>query len=109
MERDLDAVAASQAKMLANRDKPGARLPEDKLKQTYGQQIGALKKLLGQHSSVTTLWLDHAEVLAAPAKMARRVALFPGHVGGPAGSRPLHEQAMAAGVEPSLYRCRQLM
>lgn len=106
MERDLDEVAASQATMLANLDKQGARLPEDKLKQTYAQQIAGLKRLLGQHGSLTTLWLDHAEVLAEPTKMARRVALFLGHVGGPARNQPLDEQAMAAVVDPSLHRQR---
>ncbi|MBK1633176.1 hypothetical protein CKO31_20960 [Thiohalocapsa halophila] len=106
MERDLDEVAASQARMLANLDKQGARLPEDKMKQNYAQQIAALKRLLGQHGSVTTLWLDHAAVLAAPAKLARRVALFLGPMGGPSRDRPLDEQAMAAVVEPSLHRQR---
>ncbi|WP_295888466.1 hypothetical protein [uncultured Thiohalocapsa sp.] len=107
MERDLGEVAASQARMLENLDKPGARLPEDKLKQAYAQQIAGLKRLLGQHGSVATLWLDHAEVLAEPAKMARRVALFLGDVGGPARNQLLDEQAMAAVVDPSLHRQRR--
>ena len=98
MERDLGEVAASQARMLENLDKQGARLPEDKLKQAYAQQIAALKRLLGQHGSVTRLWLAHADVLAEPEKMARRVALFLG--------RDMDEQAMAAVVDPSLHRQR---
>ena len=98
MERDLGEVAASQARMLENLDKQGARLPEDKLKQAYAQQIAALKRLLGQHGSVATLWLAHADVLAEPEKMARRVALFLG--------RDMDEQAMAAVVDPSLHRQR---
>ena len=44
MERDLGEVAASQARMLENLDKQGARLPEDKLKHAYAQQIAALKR-----------------------------------------------------------------
>jgi len=98
MERDLGEVAASQARMLENLDKQGARLPEDKLKHAYAQQIAALKRLLGQHGSVTRLWLAHADVLAEPEKMARRVALFLG--------RDMDEQAMAAVVDPSLHRQR---
>jgi tetratricopeptide (TPR) repeat protein len=109
MERDLGEVAASQARMLANLDKQGGRLPEDKLKQTYAAQIAGLKRLLGQHGSVATLWLDHAEVLAEPAKMARRVALFLGGVGGPGRDQPLDEQAMAAVVDPSLHRQRRAL
>jgi hypothetical protein len=107
VERDLDEVAASQATMLANLDKQGARLPQDKLKQTYANQIAGLKRLLGQHGSVTTLWLDHAEVLAAPEKMARRVALFLGPVGGTNRDQALDEQAMAAVVDPRLHRQRR--
>jgi predicted AlkP superfamily phosphohydrolase/phosphomutase/tetratricopeptide (TPR) repeat protein len=106
MERDLDEVAASQDVMLANLDKQGARLPKDKLKQAYAGQIAGLKRLLGQHGSVATLWLNHAEVLAEPEKMARRVALFLGPVGGPLGNEPLDEHAMAAVVDPSLHRQR---
>jgi hypothetical protein len=64
MQRDLDEVCASQQAMLANLDKQGARLPQDKLKQTYSAQIEGLRRMLGEHRSITTLWLDHAEVLA---------------------------------------------
>jgi tetratricopeptide (TPR) repeat protein len=107
MQRDLDEVVASQATMLANLDKQGARLPEDKLKQTYANQIAGLKRLLGQHGSVTTLWLDHAEVLAAPAKMARRIRLFLGPIAGADRDQDIDEQAMAAVVDPSLHRQRR--
>jgi len=96
MERNLDEVVASQARMLENRGKKGARLPEGKLKQAYAAQIAGLKRLLGQHQGVMTLWLDHTQVLADPNKIARRVALFL--------NRELDTAALAAVVDPGLYR-----
>jgi hypothetical protein len=99
MERDLDEVYASQEVMLENLDKDGARLPPEKLKQAYAGQIQALKRLLGEHGAVATLWLDHAEVLTEPHKIARRIELFLG--------RDMDLQAMTAVVDPTLHRQRK--
>ena len=98
MQRDLGQVYASQQVMLDNLDRPGSKLPEDKLKQAYAKQIETLKQMLGAHGSITTLWVDHAEVLADPRRMARRIELFLG--------RDMDLEAMAAVVDPSLHRQR---
>lgn len=98
MQRDLEQVYASQQVMLDNLDKQGSKLPEDKLKQAYAKQIQTLKQMLGTHGSITTLWVDHAEVLADPRRIARRLELFLG--------RDMDLEAMAAVVDPSLHRQR---
>jgi hypothetical protein len=99
MERDLDEVCASQSVMLTNLDKAGARLPEDKLKQAYAAQIRGLKRLFKEKGGVAILWVDHAEVLGEPRKIARRIELFLG--------REMDLDAMAAVVDPSLHRQRK--
>jgi hypothetical protein len=47
--------------------------------------------------------------LAEPVKMARRVALCLGEVGGPGRDQPLDEQAMAAVVDSTLHRQRRAL
>jgi hypothetical protein len=47
----------------------------------------------------TTSWLEHAEVLAGPHKIVRRIELFLG--------RDLDLEAVAAVVEPALHRQRK--
>ena len=106
MERDLDEVTRSQEVMLENLDRKGAKLPTAQLKQAFASQVAALKTMLGKHGSVTTLWLDHAQVIADPAKAARQVALFVGDVAGPERNQPLDEHAMACVVDPDLHRQR---
>jgi hypothetical protein len=96
----LGEVLASQRVMLANLDKTGARLPQDKLEQSWRGQIQGLKRLLGAHGSVCTLWVDQAEVIADPRRTARRVALFLGDL----GERQMDPNAMAAVVDARLQR-----
>lgn len=82
--------------MQENLDKQGAKLPTDKLKQAFAAQLAGLKRLLRQHGSVDTLSVEHPEVVAEPAKIARRIALFLG--------KEMDEQAVAAMVDPSPHR-----
>ena len=84
--------------MLDNLDKQGSKLPEDKLKQAYAQQINTLKKILSQHGNLMTLWIDHAEAIAEPRKIARQIELFMG--------QDMDLDAMASVVDPSLHRQR---
>jgi len=55
MERDLEEICASQAVMLENLGKAGARLPKDNLKQAYAAQIQGLKRLFAQKGNATLL------------------------------------------------------
>jgi tetratricopeptide (TPR) repeat protein len=98
MQRPLEEVLASQSTMLANLDKPQARLPPEKLKAVYAGQIEAVKRLLAQSGTASTLYIDYREALEAPAKTARRIELFLG--------TDLDREAMAAAVDASLYHQR---
>ena len=99
MERDLDEVCNSQQVMLDNLDKQGARLPQDKLKQTWSGQLAGLKKLLSQQGSLSTHYIEHAEVITNPRRIARQIELFLGC--------DMDLDAMAAVVDPSLHRQRR--
>jgi predicted AlkP superfamily phosphohydrolase/phosphomutase/tetratricopeptide (TPR) repeat protein len=98
MERSLTEIVRSQETMLANlgRDQAGEA---SLLVRTYRQQVARAKELLAQVGNAEILCVDYGETVADPAAQARRVNAF---LGG-----KLDESAMAAAVDPGLYRQRQ--
>lgn len=95
MRRDLAEVIESQRKMLARGGKDSA--PADALRRVYEAQVAQVRRHLEGHACFRVLDVDYAGVLAAPFAQAQRVAAFVGR-GDPA--------AMAAAVDPALYRNR---
>ena len=98
MERDLDEVLASQEKMLARLGRPA--LPRDKMKVAFAEPGRPLQCLAGEAAdisrrcgSATRSWWRH------PAAEAARINAF---LGG-----ELDVAAMAAAVDPTLYRNRK--
>lgn len=96
MERPLEEVIALQTVMLRNLDKPGAKLPPDKLQAAFAGQVQHTKNLLKQSGVTSTQYVDYHAVLKQPREIARQLALFLG--------RDLDLDAMAAVVNPSLRR-----
>ncbi len=97
MLRDLDEVIASQAKMLARSGKKSA--PAEMLKRVYTTQLDGVRAWAGKAPGVRVLEVSYNHMLAEPSREAARVAEFLGL----ASAAP----AMAASVEPSLYRNRK--
>jgi hypothetical protein len=97
MRRDLDEIVASQNKMLEARGE--ARGAEDaRLKALYVEHLAQVERFLSRRDCFSTLMLDYANVLAAPAGEAARVNAFLGGT--------LDAERMAAVADRALYRNR---
>ena len=98
VERDLDEILASQAKMIERRGAAIEDTPErrERLKQENTRQMGHVKTFLSNRRGVHLLVLQHAAVIRDPASAAHRINLFCGGA--------LREEAMAASVRPELHR-----
>jgi hypothetical protein len=99
MRRDLDEVLASQQTMLARQGRTGARMPPDALKRVFAAQLDAVTRWMDERPWFSRLEVRYDRVVADPAAEASRVAAFLGV--------PQAAGAMAAAVDPSLYRNRR--
>ena len=96
MERNLQEILASQQMMLQNRgaDTSG---PDDKtMGDLLAQNLSDVKAWLRQQAHIDVLVVGHADAMADPLACAQRVRQFV--------DQPLDVHAMAAVVDPSLYR-----
>ncbi|ETW96508.1 MAG: hypothetical protein ETSY1_26335 [Candidatus Entotheonella factor] len=98
MERNLKEVLASQQQMLAHLDKPVDATDEAAIEAQFIRHLGQVKAWLREQAHMDVLYIRHAEALTAPQTVAERIQTFLG--------RPLQVEAMAAEVEPQLYRNR---
>lgn len=99
MERNLKEVLASQKQMLEHLDKPVDTTDDAAMEAQFIRHLGQVKAWLRQQSHMDVLYIRHAEVLTAPQAVSERIQTFLGH--------PLQVSAMAAEVEPQLYRNRE--
>ncbi len=95
--RNLEEVLDSQARMLARRDE-AVEGDDEPMREIFYGQLARARRLLARDPRFEVLYLRHEKVLAHPSGAARRIALF-------LGGR-LDVDAMAATVDPSLYRSR---
>jgi len=96
MERDIDEVLASQGRMLKNLGRPPA--DDEKLRSAFNRQLRQLKVSLAARATISVRFIRHSEAINDPSGTAAAINAFLG--GG------LDEQAMAAAVDPDLYRQR---
>lgn len=100
VERDLDEVLASQAKMIARRGLPAP--PEAVVRRAFEAHLAASERLEASRPDMTFLRLAYAEIIAAPLTAAKQIAE---HLQiGEADS--LDVAAMTTAVDPALYRNR---
>lgn len=97
MERALPEVLASQQDLITDRGETGARLSPKKLEEVYRKQLSRIRRLIGV-GRFPILYVDHRDCITDPAGVAARVN---GFLDG-----TLNTQAMAAAVDPVLYRHR---
>jgi hypothetical protein len=97
MQRDLDEMLISQEKMLERLNRPAA--PKDAVKGAFARHLQKLHAWLDRQENMRVLRVDYRELVANPELMARRVSEF---LGGKA-----KVEAMAAAVDPALYRNRK--
>ena len=97
VERDLDEVLASQAKMIARRGQPTP--PEEVVRKAFEGHLAGFDRLIASRPDMSALRLAYADTIADPVAATQRLAEF---VGG-----DLDRTAMAAAVDPGLYRNRR--
>jgi hypothetical protein len=98
MRRDLREVVESQAVMLGRMGKKGGGLSPAQLIALYEKQLHAAETYFAKSPSFRVLDVRYADLVAAPGPQVARIDEFLG--GG------LDRAAMAASVDPSLYRQR---
>jgi hypothetical protein len=98
LRRNLHEVLASQTKMLARRDEESHTDDED-LMAMYEAHLEKVCFQLRFRPNFEALYVDYADVIAEPAREARRIAAFVGE--------GLDVERMAAAVDGSLYRNRR--
>ncbi len=99
MRRALDEVLASQTAMLDRQGGKGANLSPQKLAAVYNGQMGNLVAWLGEQPNFSFLEVAYGDVVSQPRQEAERVNELLGGV--------LDVEAMAAAVDPALYRQRK--
>ena len=97
IRRDIDEVLASQNKMLARRGERDDTPPE-KMRELFEKDVWRAQYMLAHEPQFEMLEVQYTAILARPLEEARRIA---GFVGG-----GLDVEAMAAAVDPELYRNR---
>jgi hypothetical protein len=97
LERDMDEVLASQARMLERLKRQGGDLSLPRLRQASTRQLKQANRALRAHQ-IPVLTIKYAEALADPQQTARRLADFLG--------LDLDRPAMRQAVVTSLYRER---
>lgn len=96
VERDLNEVLLSQAKMLARLGKPGGGLAAERLKTVFQQDLERVHTALTTKRGFSLLNVRHADLMAEPMIQAKAINAF---LGG-----DLNEERMAAVVDRDLHR-----
>jgi hypothetical protein len=99
MQRSLDEVLASQARMLEHSGREPSADDEALLRRAFEAQLEAARATL-ERRATPILFVSYAEAVAEPDRIATEVCAF---VGG-----DLDIEAAASVVSPSLYRNRSL-
>ena len=99
VERALEEVLASQAAMLARRGAaPGG--PDDEIAEALRSAAARSRDALARRTDLQLCVVAHRALLAEPIRAAEQLASFLD------GAGPLDVSAMAAVVDPALYRQR---
>ena len=97
MNRNMDEVLCSQRKMLERRGEP-SDISDDKLAELMAKHVRKVKAWTAAQPNFRLLDVDYNQMLADPLPYVRQVNVFLGGF--------LDELAMAAVVNPNLYRNR---
>lgn len=100
VERDLEEVLASQEKMLERLGRPAA--PRDAVRRAFTAHLQAFERLASERSDLEVLRVAYAGLVDSPEEGARRIAEFFDR----GQTEPLDRTAMAATIDPALYRNR---
>ncbi len=99
MRRNIDEVLASQRRMLLRRGEAADAVPDKRMAALFERHVEQVTAWIAEQPNMKVLYVDHGKVLEEAESQIRRITEFL--------ARPLDAQAMAAVVDPSLYRQRQ--
>ncbi len=97
MERDLDEMLDSQEAMLQRRARAAG--PREEIKRAFERHLERLREWLVDQPNMEVLYVKYSDLIKGPEEQSRRVSEFL------SGKTDPH--AMAAAVDPSLYRNRK--
>jgi len=97
MNRNLQEVLASQAKMLARRGED-SQTSDERLLEMFAAHLVRVKAMLRSRSHFSLCEIEYKDVVADPLVHARRIRAFL--------NQPLDVDAMAQAVDPRLHRNR---
>jgi hypothetical protein len=97
MQRDFSEMLASQEKMLERLNREAA--PREDIERAFVKHLDKLRAWLAEQRNFTVLYVKYRDLVAHPDEEARRTSEFLG--------RLPDAQAMAAAVDPTLYRNRK--
>lgn len=97
MRRDLTETLVSQEKMLERRNREAA--PRDEVERAFVRHLEKVRAWLAGQPNFAVLYVDYSELVANPERESQRISEF---LGG-----QVNPQAMAAAVDPALYRNRK--
>ena len=95
LERDLVEVFESQQDMLRSMNHPAAFQDRERILSALAAELAEAKQWLSHRANMRILALPYADVIANPAKWSHEISRF---------LDGLDESAMAAAVDPALYR-----
>jgi hypothetical protein len=98
MNRHIEEILASQRKMLVRRGEDPNKTSDEKMQDLYRKHLAKVRAWLHDHPNVRVLEMDYNAMLVDPLPHAVRVCEFLGS--------DMDPQAMAAVVDPELYRNR---
>ncbi len=96
MRRRTEEILASQKQMLIRRGEPTDRVSDEELAEYFAKHLKAVEMWLQTQPNVDVLYISYNRVLENPLEPALEVNRFLGN--------RLDSQAMAAVVDPNLYR-----
>ncbi len=96
MRRRTEEILASQKQMLIRRGEPTDRVSDEELATYFAKHLAAVERWLAAQPNIEVLYVNYNRTLQAPLETAQEVNRFLGN--------RLDVQAMAAVVDPQLYR-----
>jgi hypothetical protein len=98
MRRQIDEILASQKKMLDRLGEDSNTVSDDVVRQKFETHLQTIQAWIAARKNMDCLYVDYADILKDPIAGSQVVQAFLG--------QPLQIEAMAAIVDPDLYRNR---
>lgn len=99
MRRQIEEVLASQQKMLIRRGEATDTISDERLAELFSKHVAQIEEWVEGQSNIEVLYVDYRQVLDEPMNQALNTDRFLG--------KQLDMEAMAAVVDPGLYRQRR--